>query len=325
MKPLLAAFIVNPESGGGHGCRIAKDLPRLLDHMGLSPSRYAIHSVGQEDPARLAKSLAHRAHRIIAMGGDGTVVSVINGVHQSGLKVPVGVIPLGTGNDLARTLGLYKTFQRRGLRGCLRGLLESEPVFLDLWRVNDDHVMVNYASIGLTARVIHRFHRLRMQRMVPLRSTFLNQCLYVLVGLYHVGSPILRDTHLGLRLKGKNHMLDLPRFRDLVLTNIQSYGGGSVLFSDVDYANGRLEILPVSNTLKLMGLFMFRLLPPPARLHAERMLPRYRAEWIELRVAPGTHLQIDGEDKTALLKESPTLRIDWCGQVSVIPAPASKP
>ncbi|NJN42066.1 MAG: hypothetical protein HC811_07450 [Flammeovirgaceae bacterium] len=54
----------------------------------------------------LAKQISLNSDVVIAAGGDGTLNEVINGVLQSPRKIPVGIIPLGTGNDFAKMIGV---------------------------------------------------------------------------------------------------------------------------------------------------------------------------------------------------------------------------
>lgn len=60
-----------------------------------------------DEARQLARSAAANGfQRVIAAGGDGTVNAVINGLYESDAQVDLGVLPLGTGNDLCRTLGI---------------------------------------------------------------------------------------------------------------------------------------------------------------------------------------------------------------------------
>ncbi len=98
------------------------------------------------------KSLVRRhqdkVDRIIIGGGDGTLNAAIEVVLESGL--PLGILPLGTANDLARTLGI--PFEAQAAAQVIgRGKLSR----IDLGRVNRKHFF-NAAHIGLAAQVTHQ-------------------------------------------------------------------------------------------------------------------------------------------------------------------------
>jgi diacylglycerol kinase (ATP) len=95
------ALILNPASGTAQQGEVLRE---ALDPLG-DVTIYTTAEAG--DGARLARqALDEGAELVAAAGGDGTINEVLNGLMQAGGKVIFGVIPLGTGNDLARTLAL---------------------------------------------------------------------------------------------------------------------------------------------------------------------------------------------------------------------------
>ncbi|MEO5986868.1 MAG: diacylglycerol kinase family protein [Candidatus Limnocylindria bacterium] len=98
--------LVNPAAGGGRALRAASWIRERLE------SRADARLVVTSRPGH-AESLASEAHarghgRVIAVGGDGTVQEVINGLLAGGGPVELGIVPLGSGNDLARSLALAR-------------------------------------------------------------------------------------------------------------------------------------------------------------------------------------------------------------------------
>ena len=85
---------------------------------------------------------------VVAAGGDGTVISALPAAIARG--VPLGIIPLGTFNDLARTLGIPL-----GIPQACEVLLEGTSRPIDLGHVNGTY-FVNEASIGLSTRIARR-------------------------------------------------------------------------------------------------------------------------------------------------------------------------
>lgn len=121
--------------------------------------------------------------RVLACGGDGTVGWVLSILDQIGASPPpaVGVLPLGTGNDLARALGWGGGYTDEPIGKILTNIGESETVLLDRWQLavernpdaqgDDDNgkgkenlplnVVNNYFSLGVDAHIALEFHEAR--------------------------------------------------------------------------------------------------------------------------------------------------------------------
>lgn len=94
-------LLVNPVAGGGSTLARWPDLPRVL------AGRGEVTTVSPADPAafdRAARAAADAGHTIVIAGGDGTVNRVINAL--DGVLPPIGIVPVGSGNDFSRCLGL---------------------------------------------------------------------------------------------------------------------------------------------------------------------------------------------------------------------------
>lgn len=136
--------------------------------------------------------------RVLACGGDGTVGWVLSILDQIGASSPpaVGVLPLGTGNDLARALGWGGGYTDEPIGKILSSIGESETILLDRWQLvvernpdiqNDDdsgkakenlplNVVNNYFSLGVDAHIALEFHEARGKfncpKIIPLSILF---------------------------------------------------------------------------------------------------------------------------------------------------------
>jgi len=91
---MSVAVVLNPNAGSAQEATIFGDVEVL-------------RTEAPGDATRLAKELAERGvGRVVAAGGDGTVAEVVQGLMAASKRPELGVLPLGTGNDLARTLGM---------------------------------------------------------------------------------------------------------------------------------------------------------------------------------------------------------------------------
>ncbi|MEO8245476.1 MAG: diacylglycerol kinase family protein [Chloroflexota bacterium] len=95
--------IVNPAAGSGRAVRAASALHAAIDASGAQ----RVTSAGPGDIERLAREAAQAgAERIVAIGGEGTIQEIANGLHGAAALPVLGIVPGGNGNDLARALGL---------------------------------------------------------------------------------------------------------------------------------------------------------------------------------------------------------------------------
>ena len=103
-----AVLIINPTAGRG---RAGKQVPEIRRLLGAKAENWVWqHTQKRGDATKMAREAVEDGVRlVIAVGGDGTLHEVVNGVLGSGATV--GLIPFGTGNDFARSLGLFGSLE----------------------------------------------------------------------------------------------------------------------------------------------------------------------------------------------------------------------
>ena len=103
-----AVLIINPTAGRG---RAGKQVPEIKRLLGAKAEEWAWqYTQKRGDATQMAREAAESGVRlVIAVGGDGTLHEVVNGVLGTGATV--GLIPFGTGNDFARALGLFGSLE----------------------------------------------------------------------------------------------------------------------------------------------------------------------------------------------------------------------
>lgn len=151
------ALVLNPAARSGRTGREADAVAADARAAGLDATLYRTAAPG--DGARLARSIAASGtvDAVVAVGGDGTVHEVVDGLLAAGAPVPFGVVPLGTGNDFVK---LLRTPRDR--RGALASLADASVRHLDAirlrWRAGpgaawEDGTCANTLGVGLDARV----------------------------------------------------------------------------------------------------------------------------------------------------------------------------
>lgn len=100
-------FVLNPKAGGSSARRKRR---RLVEALTFSDLDYEIRYTEHPRHAlHLSRTAAEAGHAVVAVGGDGTVHEVASGIIESGADVPMGVLPMGTGNDFAKMLDIPRT------------------------------------------------------------------------------------------------------------------------------------------------------------------------------------------------------------------------
>ena len=128
--PLLV--FVNSRSGGQLGGYLTAQLRQNLNPL-------QVVDLHKTDPKVALRQFGHLPRvRILVCGGDGTVAWILQTMEslvELDPKPPVGILPLGTGNDLARVLGWGGGFNNDLISELLLQTLEAHPAVLDRWEV----------------------------------------------------------------------------------------------------------------------------------------------------------------------------------------------
>jgi YegS/Rv2252/BmrU family lipid kinase len=244
---------------------------------------------GPRDGVRLARQAAQEGfQRLVVAGGDGTLSEVVTGLVEAGASahVELGVLPLGTGGDFPRTLGIPRDLDlaiQAIATGAARPLDAGRVEFRDRDGRPASSCFVNVASLGISGRVVEIVNR--ALKVLPGQLAFLLGTLRALASY--------RRAHVALRLDGEA-MFD----GDLVLAaaaNGRWFGGGMQVAPDAKPDDGVFDVVVVG------GLSRTRLL---ARLpglyrgtHVRDAAVQVRRGRVLEADAPGERvwLELDGE------------------------------
>lgn len=140
-----ACVILNPAAGS------VSDRDAIVERIKALPATELCITSERGSAERLAReAVTGGCDLVIAAGGDGTLNEVVNGVAEKASHVRIGLLPLGTGNDFARTLGLPTDVEK-----CIELILAARTRTIDLVRVTSDHVryFVNVSAGGFSGLV----------------------------------------------------------------------------------------------------------------------------------------------------------------------------
>jgi len=141
-------FVANPKAGRGNW---RKKLPELFHVEGITTELYITQKPGD---ARIAAEEASEEgfDLVVAIGGDGTVNEIAIGL--LGSSTTLGIIPRGSGNGLARHLGIPFSWE-----GFKKSISQSQTQNVDIVRINDQ-LSLNISGIGLDGRVANEFSKM---------------------------------------------------------------------------------------------------------------------------------------------------------------------
>jgi YegS/Rv2252/BmrU family lipid kinase len=210
--------ICNPVAGPKRGNRV----DRVREVLTSRGAEFRIRETrGPGDAVLMAREAAHAgAETVVALGGDGTINEVANGLAGSATRL--AAVPLGTGNVFAKEFALPRTVD-----GCLALLEEGKTVSVPLGKANDRYFVL-LASAGFDAEVV--------ERMTHRQKNALGISAYVLVGLRHI---LRSQPTLWLELPGRERI----EAQSVIVSRGKKYGGNVTIAPAADVTGGTFQVI----------------------------------------------------------------------------------
>ncbi|XP_054261005.1 eye-specific diacylglycerol kinase-like isoform X3 [Macrosteles quadrilineatus] len=311
IKPIPTANVrpvivfINPKSGGNQGVKLLQKFQWLLNPRQV----FDLTQGGPKMGLELFRKVPNL--RVLACGGDGTAGWVLSILDQLSFTPPpaVGVLPLGTGNDLARALGWGGGYTDEPISKILANIGDSEVINLDRWQLtveknstvepNEEgkeslplNVVNNYFSLGVDAHIALEFHEAREAHPERFNSRLRNKMFYGQMG----GKDLLRRKWKGLadlvtlECDGKDMTPKLKEHKvhAIVFLNIPSYGGGTHPWNR---AQG-VEQATDDGMIEVVGLTTYQLPLLQAGGHGTTICQCQSAKIVTTKTIP---MQVDGE------------------------------
>ncbi|QDZ19489.1 diacylglycerol kinase [Chloropicon primus] len=243
--PLIV--FVNRKSGGQKGAFLYEELSRNLNP-------HQVFDLAVHNPERILKIFSDVPNvKVLVCGGDGTIQWILNTIEGLNLRngpIPVAVLPLGTGNDLARVLGWGRGFNMDdNIPEILVGVKDAHITLLDRWEIEvansgratrkaskaapSSIIFNNYFGIGVDATTALRFHQTRDQYPEWFFSRLTNKLWYVLHGAREIVDRSCAGLASKMRLVCDGEEVDIPSYAEgIILLNVNSFAGGVKMWND---------------------------------------------------------------------------------------------
>lgn len=245
-------FIVNEHSRSGKGADVWKQLEELLKKeevpYQVRRTEYAGHAV---QLAEEISSLEEKEIKLVAVGGDGTINEVVNGIVDLE-KIQFGAIPTGSGNDFARGLGILETPKEILLR-----ILESKGTKrIDIGSVSWEgcekpRLFLISSGVGMDALVCKKALTSKLKKI--LNRLHLGKLTYLLITIQTILSMQTADTRVVIDQNRKT------LYKNQIFSaamNFRAEGGGIPMAPDADAQDGLLSVCTIHGIPKLLTFFV---------------------------------------------------------------------
>jgi YegS/Rv2252/BmrU family lipid kinase len=242
--PRKVKIILNPVADMGNAYKVANDLRPIIAEYGKadwSGTVYPTHAT------ELAEQAGEQGYdMVVAMGGDGTVHEVVNGLMkiQEEIRPILGVVPVGSGNDFAHAIGVPLDSAR-----ALAHALNGEASAVDIGLMTDENGRQEYfdntVGVGFDAVVTIRSHKLPVVRGFLMYLTAVIQTI------------ILNHEPARMQLEADGEKWEQTNLM-VAICNGPREGGGFMVAPGARNDDGILHYMMISQTSRPM---MFRLIP----------------------------------------------------------------
>ena len=237
MSVLHAKVIVNPVAGAYSTRRKWPRISNLLKYVGLSFDYEYTEGVGHAiELARVAASDGYRY--IVAVGGDGTVNEVANGIlySTSPSETSLGVVSTGTGSDFVRSVGIPRNYTTAcsSLTSSRRRLIDVGVVEFKNKGQTLQRFFVNVAGVGFDATVVETTEKL---------PKYLGGTIPYLAGLL-MSLFSYRNKSVVLNIGGR---VEAKRILNVVVANGGYVGGGMHIAPQAELNDNLLDVVTIGD------------------------------------------------------------------------------
>ena len=280
---MKTAAIVNPKAASG---KTTRDWPVLVRQLGLSEVRFT-ERIGHATEIAAAL-LDAGVERVIAVGGDGTISETVNGFFRAGApinpKAEFGIIPIGTGGDFRRTLGIRDA--AHGVEVIGAGRTEVIDVAATDFQAHTggktSRYFINLASFGMGGEVAAR------------AKNFLSSMSGKAAFLYATADVFLRYRAKTVEIAVDGGPWASYKILNIAIGNGRYHGGGMHVCPLAQLGDGALDVTVIEN-LGMVTLAKDLPVLSSDNLYVHPKTHHARGRVVRARSSERVAIEIDGE------------------------------
>jgi len=271
---MKTCVILNPAAGS------AKEIDTIVEQLRRLPRAKIETTARPGDALRLTKRLVRQGYRyVIAAGGDGTLNEVVNGIGRRAPDIQLGLLPLGTGNDFARTINLPASVSDN-----IKILRAQKTRLVDLVRVKSDRVryVINVSAGGFSGLVNEKLTPEIKRNWGPL--AYVRSAAAALPDLHGYKTTVILD--------GRERIV--KDLYNVIIANGRYVAGGLPVAPEADPSDGLLDVILISKSSTPEMVLLAAQMLMGKHTSNETVICR-RAAKVAIQSRPGMWFNADGE------------------------------
>lgn len=268
-------FIVNPASGKGYAKKLIPVISKICIQENVNyiieSTKYPGHATEIAQSYSLEKDI-----RLYAVGGDGTLNEVLNGMIYSSCSL--AVIPAGSGNDFIKTV--YSPIKVDKL---IVALINGETKLINIGKINNKH-FINISSVGIDAEIAYNAKIFKRNPLIPSKLSY----------LFSIFTTLIKYSSYNIEIHIDNmHIKD--KILLVAIGNGRYYGGGMKVLPNANPFDNDFDVCVVKNMSKLNILKLFPVLIKGNHETLKDYVMFYKGSKIQIYSKENMKINIDGE------------------------------
>ena len=316
MKKIL--FLINPVSGKQVGQSLKDCIVAELD--GILESESFDLEYSEIDIEGQCNNLLPNYEIVVVAGGDGTISQVVKVITRLDKKPKIGIIPIGTGNDLANSVGVLHVYKSQGLGILLKMILRCNVAKMDILSLDNNFIFTNYLGIGSDAKISVDFNRLRYTPVFrKICRCISNRAFYGLLVLKNIFYRIPFDIKISYKNEhSKTESIAIKKgLCEILITNTKIYAGGVEISSKCRMNDGKFEVTVIRDMWEWIHLLLVLLCKKPIDTMTQNLI-QFQTDRLELKFTGDTFCQIDGEKYDSFAESEKKLLVNVVSSCDMI-------
>lgn len=302
--------VLNPRAAGGLAMETWPAVASLLNRLGVSYELLAaVHDVPLTDQICAALERFPDIGVVAGLGGDGTHSAAINGLMRYRSRHPEKPLPsyafiaVGTGNDIAKSLGirLEDALSGRELRRAVSTIVHGADYRLDLGVINGLY-FADALTVGLDSAILRERNSSKrlLERIPVLRHLARGRFLYTL----SMGARLFREQTVRAEITVDGRTWYAGPVLNVVVNNTRIYGGDFDFSLDAYADDGLLDVAMFTGHTDYLARYLLAIRRNPDRVRElsediSKRAQRVQGREIAIRLSRAVPAQVDGEELPA--------------------------